>query len=150
MYFWCFSGRSVHWLARFPHFPFLWRWHWLWVHVTAYGTAVSWLWQEVQAWICYLPCPTDRNSCCGALQLHSYHPYHTWAFWLCFHGGQRGHIWHLPPELGHWEAHLYQSEPTNWTDCVLNHGFSTIRRCSKCWLDRIPGIGWFVFWNVSF
>ena len=58
MYFWCFSGRSVHWLARFPHFPFLWRWHWLWVHVTAYGTAVSWLWQEVQAWICYLPCPT--------------------------------------------------------------------------------------------
>ena len=144
-----FLGWSMYWIARLPHLPFLWRWYWVWFYFTADGTPVSWLWQEIQAWVCHLPRPANCNSCCGTLQFHSYHPHHTGALWLCFYGRQWSHLWHLSQKLRHWEAHLHELEPTDWTDCVLDHSFTSIWWCPECWLDWIPGMFYMLYLSAS-
>ena len=132
-------GWPVHWLARLSHLPFLWWRYWLWLHISANGAFVCWLWQEIQTGICDLPSTSSINSSSRTLQLHSDNSHHLGTLWLCLHGGQWSHLWHLPSQLGHREANLHQPEPTDWSNCVLHHSFTPLWWCAKCWLDWVSG-----------
>lgn len=50
------SGWPMHWSSRVPDFSQLWRRNWFWICLPSDGETVCWLWKEVQAWICHLPC----------------------------------------------------------------------------------------------
>ena len=43
------------------------------------------------------PAPQVVNSSSGTLQLYSDYSHHLGTLWLCLHGGQWSHLWHLPP-----------------------------------------------------
>ena len=57
---------------------------------------------------------TGLHSGGRTLQLHLDHPHHPGAHGLCLHGGQRGHLRHLPPEPGHRASLLHQPQPPDW------------------------------------
>lgn len=63
------------------------------------------------------------HSSSRAIQLDPYDPYHAGTLGLRVHGRQRGHLRHLPAELGHRAAHLHQSEqayrPGKWLPEII-------------------------------
>ena len=134
-----FAGWPVHWLARLPHISFIWWRYWLWLHISANGAPVCWLRQEIQTGVLHLPSSASVNSSGRTLQLHPDNSHHLGTLWLCLHGGQWGHLWHLPSQLGHREANLHQPEPTDWSDRVLDHCFTPLWWRTECRLDWVSG-----------
>lgn len=99
--------RQLLWTPRIPHLPLLrWR-NWIRIHLPPHGASFCRLRKEVQAGVLHLPSSPGLHSRCWALQLHPDHTHHPRTLWLCLHGRQRSHLWHLPSQPRRWTSQLH-------------------------------------------
>ncbi|XP_066040626.1 tubulin alpha chain-like 3 isoform X2 [Chamaea fasciata] len=112
--------------------------HRLRLHLSADGASLRGVQQEVQAGILGLPGPAGVHGRGGALQLHPDHAHHAGALGLLLHGGQRGHLRHLPPQPGHRAPHLRQPQPADRADRLVRHRLAALQRRPQRRPHRVP------------
>lgn len=128
----------VHRSSGIPGVPLVrWR-HRFGVHVAAHGAAERGLREEEQARVLHLPGAAGVHGRGRAVQLHTDHAHYARALGLFVHGGQRGHLRHMPPESGHRAPDVHQPEPADRPDRVVHHGVAEVRRGAERRPDRVP------------
>ena len=71
------------------------------------------------------------HSGCWTIQFNSYDSHHSGALRLCFYGGQRGYLRHLPTEPRHRATNLHQPQSLGRTDRLLHHCLFAFWWCSQ-------------------